>query len=134
MSQVSPGASFEFIAHLAGWGLQFPINGNGWGGALPTAVPAEGATVWGAVLTVPDFEAESLNAVEAAEGRDLRSVEVIDRTGKRHSVMTHLADAAGASGVEPSAEYVNVMLSGSRHWSLPAGWIVGLEDHIGSDF
>jgi hypothetical protein len=27
-----------------------------------------------------------------------------------------------------------VMLRGSRHWSLPAGWIAGLEDVLGTGF
>ena len=32
MAEVCPNASFEFIAHLPEWGLDFPIAGTGWGG------------------------------------------------------------------------------------------------------
>lgn len=134
MAEVSSDATFEFIAHMAEWGLEFPLNGNGWGGALPSAIPTEGATVWGAVHTIPDTDVAALDAVEADEGRAPRSVEVIDRSGRRHSVMTHVAGDDAATGLDPSLDYVQTMLSGSRHWQLPAGWIVGLEEHLGSEF
>ena len=51
MAEAAPGASFEFIAHLADFGLEFPLEGNGWEGSLPTAIPAPGSTVWGAVYS-----------------------------------------------------------------------------------
>jgi cation transport regulator ChaC len=134
MAAVSPAASFEFIAHLPEWGLEFPIDGNGWGGALPSAAPASGSTVWGVVYSVPDADRQRLENVEKEEGRVERSVEAIDRTGRRHTVITHLADTATGQGMEPSSDYVAIMLIGSRHWSLPAGWIAGLEEHLGSGF
>ena len=132
MAEVCPNASFEFIAHLPEWGLEFPIAGNGWGGGLPTAAPATGSTVWGAVYSIPDAEVASINAVETAEGRAASSVEAMDRMGRRHRVTTHVA-ADGANGTyEPSADYVTIMLDGSRHWNLTAGWIAGLEEYLGS--
>jgi hypothetical protein len=133
MAEVSPEASFEFIAHLPEWGLSFPIDGNGWGGALPTASPAAGSTVWGAVYSVPEADLDAIDAVERVEGRHLTSVEAMDRSGRRHPVATHLADGAGGSG-DPSPDYVTIMLAGSRHWSLPAGWIAGLEEYLGTSF
>jgi hypothetical protein len=131
MAEVSPRAEFEFIAHLPEWGLAFPIDGNGWGGALPSASPTPGSTVWGAVYAVPDEDLAALNEVEGAEGRTMTTVEAMDRTGHRHTVVTHLA-ASGASDTDaaPSTTYVGVMLRGSRHWSLPAGWIAGLEEFV----
>ncbi len=53
---------------------------------------------------------------------------MIDRTGKRHAVSVHVAAAGSENGHQPSAAYVDLMLDGSRHWSLPAGWIAGLEE------
>lgn len=132
MEAVSPGATFEFIAHLSGWGLSFPIEGNGWTGALPSAVPEEGSIVWGVVFSVPDADGSRLDAAEAEEGRTKRLVEAIDRTGRRHAVTLYTADAAPSAVTRPSRIYVEIMVAGSRHWSLPAGWIVGLEDRLGS--
>jgi hypothetical protein len=134
MAAVSPNASFEFIAHLPEWGLSFPIEGNGWGGALPSASPTAGSTVWGVVYSVPESDIGALDAVETTEGRHLTSVEAMDRNGKRHPVMTHLADGRADDCGEPALDYVAIMLEGSRHWSLPAGWIAGLEEHLGATF
>ena len=134
MAAVSPDASFEFIAHLPEWGLEFPIDGNGWGGSLPTAAPATGSTVWGAVYTVPDADVHKLDLVEKQEGREATSVEAMDRMGRRHTVVTHLAPTFDGTETDPSPRYVTIMLSGSRHWSLPAGWIAGLEEHLGTGF
>lgn len=128
MAEVAPGATFEFIAHLTEWGLEFPISGNGWNGGLPTIDPNEGETVWGAVFTVPESEVGALDAIEAEEGRQRDVVEAIDRTGRRHQVATHRAIDNGTGSLSPAADYVRLMLDGSRHWELPAGWIVRLED------
>lgn len=130
MAEVAPGAAFEFIAHLPDWGLEFPISGNGWNGGLPSVRPVEGETVWGAVFTVPDGEAAALDAAESAEQRVRHTVEAIDRTGGRHQLVTHRATGNGAGRLQPASDYVALMLDGSRHWELPAGWIVRLEDHL----
>ncbi|RPI23018.1 MAG: gamma-glutamylcyclotransferase [Actinobacteria bacterium] len=131
MSEVAPGAEFQFIAHLPQWALDFTIDGNGWNGALPDVHPDEGSTVWGAVFKVPDRQAAALHAIEQEEGRRASTVEAMDRMGKRHLVTTHVsADRNGNGAVAPSPEYLRLMLSGSRHWSLPAGWIAGLEEHL----
>jgi gamma-glutamylcyclotransferase (GGCT)/AIG2-like uncharacterized protein YtfP len=131
MGEVAPGAEFQFIAHLPQWGLDFSIDGNGWNGTLPNVHPDEGSTVWGAVFKVPDRQAAALHAVEQAEGRRASTVEAMDRMGKRHQVTTHLSVGGdGGNDSVPSPEYLRLMLSGSRHWSLPAGWIAGLEEHL----
>lgn len=132
MAQAAPGAEFQFIAHLPEWGLDFPIDDPEWGGSLPTVRPAVGSTVWGAVFDVPDDDMAGLDAVEGGEQRRTATIEAMDRTGKRHQVMVHLTDTNGNGGpsAEPSPEYLEIMLDGSRHWSLPAGWIAGLEEHL----
>ena len=92
MAEVAPGATFEFIAHLQEWALEFPISGNGWTGGLPTVNPNQADTVWGAVFTVPDDEIGAIDAVEAEEQRQRAVVEAIDRTGAairwQHTVQT----------------------------------------------
>ncbi len=32
----------------------------------------------------------------------------------------------------PAPDYLDRMLTGSRHWELPIGWILRLEDHLNS--
>lgn len=129
MAEAAPEATFAFIAHLAEWSLEFPIAGNGWNGGLPSIRPGEGDTVWGAVFAVPERQMAELDAVEAAEDRRRDAVEAIDRRGKRHRVAVHRATDQRSPSLKPAPDYVALMLAGSRHWELPAGWIVRLEDH-----
>ncbi len=72
LQAVAPSATFEFAAHLAEATLSFSVEGNGWKGGLPTVVPDPGSTVWGAVFSIPDTEADALDRIEAAEGRHPR--------------------------------------------------------------
>ena len=130
MSEVAPGAEFQFIAHLPEWGLEFPVESSDWGGGLPTVTPEAGSTVWGAVFSVADGDLAQLDAAEGAEERVRTTVEAMDRTGRRHQVLVHVHEANGNGSYRPSANYLKVMLEGSRHWSLPAGWIAGLEEHL----
>lgn len=132
MAATAPGAEFEFIAHLPEWGLAFPVESADWGGALPTVEPAEGSTVWGAVFAVDERALAALDEAESAEERVRTTVEAMDRMGRRHTVVVHVHDTNGATNGShtPSAAYLEIMLDGSRHWSLPAGWIAGLEEHL----
>jgi len=133
MADAAPGAEFRFIAHLPQHGLEWLIADGGWDGGLPSVIPDPASTVWGAVFAVPDREFPALDAVERTEGRSVTSVQATDRTGKRHDVTMHVCPPSGNGNGQrrPSAAYVAVMLAGSRHWSLPAGWIAGLEEHLG---
>ena len=130
MAKVAPRAAFEFIAHLPEWGLSFESVGNGWGGGLPTAVPAPGSTVWGAVYAIGQDELPGIDTVESKEGRGATEIDAIDRVGKRYRVKTHTADASSHPSLEPSHRYLEIMMRGSRHWGLPVGWVIGLQDHL----
>lgn len=134
MAAVAPGAEFQFIAHLPEWGLDFPISDKTWGGALPVITPEAGSTVWGAVYEIGKPDLAELDAIETLEQRTPETVEAMDRTGRRHQVLVHLGNGSpannGNGSARPSAEYLSLMVSGSRHWSLPAGWIAGLEEHL----
>jgi gamma-glutamylcyclotransferase (GGCT)/AIG2-like uncharacterized protein YtfP len=128
MAAAAPGAEFRFVAHLPEHGLEWPIADGDWGGGLPSLIPNTAATVWGAVFAVPEPEFPALDEAEGAEGRTASTTQVIDRTGKRHTVTVHVAAAGSGNGHRPSTAYVDLMLDGSRHWALPAGWIAGLEE------
>lgn len=128
MGNVAPGASFEFIAHLPEWVLEYTIP-NGKGG-LPSVRPLPGNTVWGAVFSLPAAELKKLDKAEAQEGRVRATTQAMDREGRRHDVVTHVSDNGHDKHLDPEAEYVRLMVSGGRHWNLPAGWVMALEEHL----
>jgi gamma-glutamylcyclotransferase (GGCT)/AIG2-like uncharacterized protein YtfP len=127
---IAPSATFEFVAHLPESTLSFAIEGNGWNGGLPTVVPEAGSTVWGAVFRIQPEQMKSLDRVELAEQRHRIEADAIDRSGRRHRVALHRASGAVDSELTPSSDYLGRMLDGSRHWDLPIGWIVGLDDRL----
>jgi gamma-glutamylcyclotransferase (GGCT)/AIG2-like uncharacterized protein YtfP len=127
---IAPTATFEFVAHLPESTLSFAIEGNGWNGGLPTVVPEPGSTVWGAVFSIPQREMKTLDGIELAEQRHRVESDAFDRSGRRHRVSTHQATEAIGSELAPSPEYLGRMLTGSRHWELPVGWIVSLDDRL----
>ena len=133
MAQAAPEAEFQFIAHLPEWVLDFPIADKTWGGTLPAIRPEAGNTVWGAVYDIHKADLAALDGVELEEQRSQQTVEAMDRTGKRHQVVVHLLDGpatTNGNGFKPSSDYLRLMVDGSRHWSLPIGWIAGLEEHL----
>ncbi len=131
MATAAPDAEFQFIAHLPEWGLEFPISASEWDGTLPAIKPEPGSTVWGAVYEVGKADLAGLDEIESAEQRSSQTVEAMDRTGKRHNVLVHLANGgSNRNGAMPSSRYLSLMVSGSRHWNLPVGWIAGLEEHL----
>lgn len=130
LAEVAPSATFEFVAHLPESALSFVIEGNGWNGGLPTVIPESGSTVWGAVFSIPRREMKALDGIELAEQRSRVESDAIDRSGRRHRVSLHRATDATGLARTPSPEYLGRMLAGSRHWDLPVGWIVGLDDRL----
>jgi gamma-glutamylcyclotransferase (GGCT)/AIG2-like uncharacterized protein YtfP len=134
MADAAPGADFQFIAHLPEWGLEFPISDSSWGGALPAIEPEPGSTVWGAVYEIGKADLDMLDELETKEQRSSATIEAMDRTGRRHQVVVHLLagspTANGNGSHQPSSKYLELMVAGSRHWSLPVGWIAGLEEHL----
>jgi gamma-glutamylcyclotransferase len=128
LGALAPSAAFEFIAHLPEWKMEYTIP-NGSGG-LPTVKPLPGNTVWGAVFTVDRSGIEAIDAVEATEGRVRAETQAMDREGRRHDVITHVSGGADDSPLSPEPDYIELMVNGGRHWSLPAGWVASLEEHL----
>ncbi len=129
LARVAPGARFAFIAHLPEWRLHFPIR-NGEGG-LPSVRPQSGNTVWGVVFAVEPPDLEALHASQAAEGRVPQTAQAMDREGHRHQVVVHVSPSPNGE-FRPAQPHLEAMLSGSRHWKLPAGWVASLEEQIDS--
>lgn len=131
INTVSPGARFLFTAHYPETKLGFVASSEVV--ALPTLVKEPGNTVWGGVFEIPSDEVDDLIAAERSEGRipgfDHRAV---DREGNKHECLTFVARGELNGDRTPSPEYLASMVKGARHWNLPAGWVMGLED-IGED-
>lgn len=128
MSEAAPGSQFQFVAHLPETKLIFPYKNGTWKGALPSVLPEPGNTVWGAIFDVPQDQMSSLDISEKEEGRVRITTSAMDRSGKRHEVETHVHEPNGNKQYKPSANYMKIVVEGGRHWSLPAGWIAGLEE------
>lgn len=130
LGDIAPGASFEFIAHLPEWKMEFTIL-NGKGG-LPSVRPLPGNTVWGAIFSVTPDDLAALDAHEAAEGRVPTRTQAMDREGRRHDVVTHVAGGDAHEPLTPEQLYLRQMVTGGRHWKLPMGWVASLEEHLES--
>ena len=125
---VAPGASFQFIAHLPEWILEYPIpNGDG---GLASVRPLPGNTVWGAVFSVEKDELQKIDEVEEADGRVPTTAQVMDREGRRHDVVTHVSRNGHEDSLPPERTHLKMMVNGGRHWKLPAGWVAALEEHL----
>ena len=130
ISKIAPGSKFAFIAHYPETRLDFVDRATG---AVPTLTKATGNTVWGGVFELPEDDISAITEAEAAEGRvpgfDLKAV---DREGNKHDCLTFVTSDAANGEHRPEPEYLEAMVNGARHWSLPAGWVLGLED-LGED-
>ncbi len=125
---IAPAASFEFIAHLPEWKMEFTIlNGSG---GLPNVRPLPGNTVWGAIFLVPDKELLAIDEVEASEGRVPTRIQAMDREGRRHDVVTHVSRTESHDALDPEQPYLELMVQGGRHWKLPTGWVAALEEQL----
>lgn len=128
LAEVAPGAEFQFIAHLPEWILEWPIQ-NGSGG-LPSVRPLPGNTVWGAVFSLEKDDLPGLDARESAEGRTRTEAQAMDREGRRHDVIVHVASKPNGEEYTPEHDYLALMVAGGRHWKLPTGWVASLEEHL----
>lgn len=108
--------------------MEFTI-ANGEGG-IPSVRPLPGNTVWGAVFEVPDADLAAIDAREADEGREPVTTQATDREGRRHDVVTHVGVNGDGAELAPQRSYLAAMVRGGRHWSLPAGWVASLEEHL----
>lgn len=131
MAEVAPGARFLFTAHYPETRLEFVADDDG--RATPTLTRDPGHTVWGGVFEIPNDEVDALTKAELAEGRVVGfDQKAVDREGNKYDCLTFVARSSRNGGHKPSQEYLDTMIKGARHWRLPAGWVMGLED-LGDD-
>lgn len=127
IAEVAPGARFLFTAHYPETRLAF-VDGPE-SGSIPSLVKEAGNTVWGGVFEIPSEEVEALAKAERAEGRlPGFDHQAVDREGNKYDCLTFVADGEPNGELAPAEEYLARMVRGARHWSLPAGWVLGLED------
>lgn len=127
ISRIAPGAKFLFTAHYPETRLAFVPNGTD--GAMPTLTRDPAHTVWGGVFEIPTDQLTALEDAEREEGRapgfDHKAV---DREGNKYDCLAFVAPGQSDDVDRPSSEYLESMIRGARHWNLPAGWVMGLED------
>jgi hypothetical protein len=124
---VAPNARFLFTAHFPETRLVFVDSDEVSG--LPSLVPETGHTVWGGVFEIPDDEVAALTDAEEAEGRVADwEIKAVDREGNKYDCLTFVAKASPNRDARPTRHELDSMIEGARHWSLPAGWVMGLED------
>ena len=127
LSSIAPNAKFLHIAHLPEAKLVFPT-----ADGRPSVRPIAGNTVWGAIFEIDAKESALIEKAEAAEGRTPRSdLRAVDRAGNKYEVVTFCHDSPGEEH-KPDPKYMEQVVKGARHWSLPTGWVAGLED-LGED-
>jgi hypothetical protein len=126
IGEVAPGAKFLFTAHYPETRLGFVHSGVNRATATLTRDPAH--TVWGGVFEIPDDQVDALVSAEAHEGRSPGfDHKAVDREGNKYDCLAFVATGSPDDHL-PTAEYLDSMIRGARHWSLPAGWVMGLED------
>ncbi len=131
ITTVAPAAEFAFIAHLPETRLVFPFDNDRWDGALPSVIEEPGNTVWGAMFRVGSGDLKAITSYEASEGRhETYDFKAVDREGKRHAVVTHVALSNGVTARPPSRSYMAQIVAGGRHWKLPMGWVAGIEEYV----
>lgn len=127
IGSVAPNARFLFTAHFPETRLIFVDSDEAPG--LPSLLPESGSTVWGGVFEVPDDEVPSLTDAEEGEGRVADwDIKAVDREGNKYDCLTFVAKASPNGDARPAGRHLESMVRGARHWSLPAGWVMGLED------
>ena len=127
IESAAPGAKFLFTAHYPETRMAFVDNEAA--GPIPTLVKESGNTVWGGVFEIPSSSVASLSDAEHEEGRISGfDAKAVDREGNKYECLTYVANGSPRTDQPPNPEYLELMIQGARHWDLPAGWVLGLED------
>lgn len=138
MQSRCPSVRFVAIASLPHYRLCFPRYSQSRSCDVASIVSASGEVVWGAVYRLNEADRSALDAAEGFRpNRDpsRNSYQRVDikvlkggHLSKPLDVMTYIAQQqAGIVPCGPSDEYMALILSGARHWGLPAEYLSSLE-------
>lgn len=126
MATISPDAKFLFTAHYPETRLAFACHE---GRPIPTLTDDPGHIVWGGVFEIPAGDLNKLIDAEKSEGRKPGwEMKAVDREGHKHDCLTFITTEPLNGHEKPDPTYLTAMINGARHWRLPAGWVLGLED------
>jgi hypothetical protein len=124
-----PSARFIFNAVLPEHRLVF-IRGSD-SGCAADAVPDPASVVWGVVYDITDSDRQQLDARQGIGIRAYRPKEVLVHphgdVEQRIIVLTYCAGNAADIQKQPSRQYLDHLLRGARHWSIPADYIAHLD-------
>jgi gamma-glutamylcyclotransferase (GGCT)/AIG2-like uncharacterized protein YtfP len=136
MTQRCPSARFFSVARLADHRLAFTRFSTNRQSGVADAVPAPGHEVWGVVYEITPQDLERLDRFEGyrpnrlphenAYNRDERELQLADREIGTSRVMVYLATRQANASL-PNQEYKRLIVSGARHWGLPAHYLAELE-------
>lgn len=127
IGEIAPGAKFRFTAHYPETRLGFVLSDAKV--PIPTLFRDSEHTVWGGVFEIPVDQVDDLVAAERKEGRKPGfDHKAVDRAGNKYDCLTFVTPGRPETEQRPDPDYMEAMIVGARHWSLPAGWVLGLED------
>jgi gamma-glutamylcyclotransferase (GGCT)/AIG2-like uncharacterized protein YtfP len=134
MQKRCPSVRFVGIARLPDHTLAFTRTSEKRNCGVADAMSERGAQVWGVVYEIDDIDVGRLDRSEGFQpGRETNSYTrrecIVFRDGDDKqplTVSTYFADPQPNPPL-PNHEYKNLILSGARHWSLPAHYIADLE-------
>jgi gamma-glutamylcyclotransferase len=131
MRERCPSAEFVGVAKLTNHHLAFTRKSKNRGCGVSDVLPVEGQDVWGVVYQIPEAEMSRLDSKEGINSKSyVRRVGTVDRDGdesKPMAVEIYFAVPQDKPPL-PNQEYKNLIVSGAKHWNLPANYIAELEN------
>ena len=132
-----PSCRFDSIASAEGYRLAFTRFSKNRQCGVADIVASAGSDVWGVVFEIPEDEVNVLDKSEGySPGRareknayERRKLDVFGQGSNASAitVWTYVVVNKLRSPPKPSAEYKATILTGARHWKLPANYLEELE-------
>jgi len=123
-------AEYVCIAVLKNHRLAFTRKSINRGCGVSDVLPEEGRNVWGVVYRIPDNEMPHLDSKEGINSHSyVRCSRTVFQNGDEStclSVEIYFAVPQNNPPL-PNQTYKDLILSGARHWKLPTGYIIELE-------
>ena len=127
MASRCPGAVALGSARLPNYELAFVWDSPGWGGGVATVIPSSSLEVWGVLWDLTDEHVEALDRYEGvAIGAYVRERVDVESDGRSINALVYVATDARKK--QPSARYLDALISGARAFSLPESHVQHLRD------